>query len=164
MQSGILAASIGLGAEAGDQAIEAGIVGAKNIAVAAYRLLAEVPRPRRGRPVRRALSMAVDHLAEIYWYLSGEKATRRVRGKDHPRKGAEYGPFWEFSSLMWESAIGSRRGLFDAYRNWARLKNKPKVRIKLESRKKFKPVATGWLARLSNAHPEWGIIPPDQAE
>jgi DNA polymerase len=58
-----------------------------------------IPLPFRHTTVVQYL--VLQDLAAIYEYVTGEVASRRVRGEDHPEAGRDYGPFWDFAVIAW---------------------------------------------------------------
>jgi hypothetical protein len=84
---------------------------------------------------------AVTELAEIFEYLTGQRAERMVRSASH----SDYGPFWDFVVGVWNPLYGSTRGLPDRMRNWANWR-------------KHGVAFPSFLRHLSREHPEWEIL------
>jgi hypothetical protein len=75
-----------------------------------------VPLPFRHTTVVHYLIL--QDLAAIFEYVTGEGASRRVRGEDHPEAGRDYGPFWDFAMVAWRIIFGSNKGLSAAIKRW----------------------------------------------
>jgi len=101
-----------------------------------------VPLPFRHTTVIQYL--VLQDLAAIYEYVTGEIASRRVRGEDHPEAGRDYGPFWDFAVVAWRIIFGSNKGLSAALKRWA------------EARHRYDE-ASPVIANLALHHPEWRI-------
>lgn len=76
---------------------------------------------RRSSRQWRYKAWIVVHAAKVFENLTGMKATRRIRGEDHPEYGQPYGPFWNFMSALWIELFGSTIGLDKTMRQWTEL-------------------------------------------
>lgn len=99
------------------------------------------PHLRRKTLVRQLI---LEDLAAIFEYATRERAGRRVRGKDHPEKGKDYGPFWDFANAAWLVIFQSPDGLSGAVRRW----NEVRADHNAQS-----PA----IANMRLRHPEWRI-------
>jgi len=91
-------------------------------------VLAQQNSPRSGRPSsRNAVVSFIQGCAEAFEWLTGTKATRRVRGKDHSQRGATYGPFYDFLVSIWEMAGRDTAEIANGLRDWRRLEKQGKV-------------------------------------
>jgi hypothetical protein len=97
--------------------------------------------PKRGPARNNVPYVVLLDLAEIFEWLAGIAATRRV----DPITGEDDGPFYRFAAAIWPVVFGSDSGLSSALKNWA------------TSRKKYSersPV----LCNVQLRHPEWEIF------
>ena len=97
---------------------------------------------KRGRPANLTAYLVMLDVQAIYEYLTGQRATRRVRNQHHPDKGKDYGPFWHFSSQVWREVFKTSSDLPAAMRNWAVYVRRYKDRSPL-------------IANIYFQHPEW---------
>jgi len=95
---------------------------------ALHRALDQKQRPRVGRPSNRYTVISlIQGCSEVFEWLTGTIATRRIRGKDHSQRGAPYGPFHDFIVQIWELADRNTAEIANGLRDWSRLKKQDKV-------------------------------------
>jgi hypothetical protein len=97
-------------------------------------------RPKRGISYRILLD-----LGAVYQFVTGERPSRQVRGGDHPDRGKDYGPFWDFASIVWHAIFGNGAGLSYAMKDFA------------AGRAQFRDYSP-IIANMGLRHPEWGIF------
>src|SRR6266404_5544736 len=71
-----------------------------------------------GRPKGASYHILLD-LGAVYQFVTGEPPTRQVRGGDHPERGKDYGPFWDFASAVWHAIFENGTGLSYAMKDFA---------------------------------------------
>jgi hypothetical protein len=71
-----------------------------------------------GRPKGVSYHILLD-LGAVYQFVTGEPPTRQVRGGDHPERGKDYGPFWDFASAVWHAIFENGTGLSYAMKDFA---------------------------------------------
>jgi hypothetical protein len=102
-------------------------------------------RGRRRQPHKQLIIVAA---ADIFEYLTGESASRKIRGEDHAERGKPYGEFWAFASALWMELFGSVSGLDDVMANWVR------------HRASEDRLPNALMVIVDLLNPEWGILPP----
>lgn len=97
-----------------------------------------------GRPKGFSYHILLD-LGAVYRFVTGEPPTRQVHGRDHPERGKDYGPFWDFASAVWSAIFGKVTGLSYAMKDFAA------GRAQFDD---YSPI----IANMGLRHPEWGIF------
>ena len=100
------------------------------------------PTPLRHDSVIR--NLILKDLAAIFEYATEQLSGRRVRTDAHVDAGQEYGPFWDFVSVVWPMIFGSTNGLRYAVKFWAKVQAKHGERSAVITNMEFR-------------HPEWRI-------
>jgi len=98
-----------------------------------------------GRPKGMISYRILLDLGAVYQFVTGEAPTRQVRGGDHPERGKDYGPFWDFASAGWHAIFGNGAGLSYAMKEFA---------AGQAQFHDYSPI----IANLGLRHPGWGIF------
>jgi hypothetical protein len=109
--------------------------------------LSSVPsRPIRNLPPRNyAAFFVISDIAEIFEWLTGLKATRRV---DREAEGGKQdtGPFWDFAKTIWPLVFrNGTYGLSAAMKNWA-------------AARKHYGERSALIVNIALRNPEWGLF------
>jgi hypothetical protein len=102
--------------------------------------------PKRGRPREVPRVWLVRCTADVFEYLTGHRASRKIRGEDHPDYGKPYGKFWDFASQVWIELYGSVSGLDDHMRQWVAFRRKGVIK-------------TNFIRDLAASNPKWDLLP-----
>ncbi len=97
-----------------------------------------------GRPKGASYHILLD-LGAVYQFVTGEPPTRQVRGGDHPERGKDYGPFWDFASAVWHAIFENGTGLSYAMKDFA---------AGQAQFHDYSPI----IANMGLRHTEWGIF------
>jgi len=112
------------------------------LAVAVPRSELMIVRRVPGKPRTSAGPLFVQEASEVYEYLTGERAERRVE-RDPPH--ADCGPFYDFCKAIWQSRCGNVVGLGNSLKRWAKFRNADDTSSRV-------------IAQLAHLYPEWGLF------